>query len=145
MPVWTKSLLMGIGRALFWGEFDQITYLEMRMIRVGRISFDRYTNQPQPRRAGVHFTGTGNLKIRCTWSWQFYTDKMVEVHRFWIFRRSNSIPVNPIYGGRMQAQHKTNHSSLRLQVVLMTLAMILTTSVRMLMVIVMLVMGSLKS
>ena len=31
-------------------------------------------------------------------------------------RRSDWIPINPAYGGGLQAQHKTNHPPLRLQV-----------------------------
>ena len=40
-------------------------------------------------------------------------------------RRSNSIPVDPIYGGCLQTQHKTNHPPLCLQVGLMMVVILL--------------------
>ena len=137
MPVWTRSLLMAIGRALFWGESHQITeitfvrYTHVHQFQTcvpGTQMFIRYTNQPQPRRAGVHFTGTGN-----------HTTHLISETSFMVIwfmlmsRRSDWIPINPAYGGGLQAQHKTHHPPLRLQVPLkvvlfMTVTMIVRTT-----------------
>ena len=92
----------------------------------------RYTNRPQPRRAGVHFTGTGeiqdqsnsfkkvqlgakngHLELMPVLCFSFWTMMIIMLL---MTRRSDPVQINTVHGGSLQTQHQAHHPPICLQV-----------------------------